>query len=507
MAGLKVLVLVFGIFVFLGLELIFADWYYWSCPCPAECKHVAGSGCHNITCAPWAMCTCDCPGLDYYNELWNCPKCESPNDSCDHNIGCYCVPECNTATDCCELYDGSCGQTVYNRCGEPFYCGDCPVHNTLNVRAREGSTAITVSISGNPSNTGGQTDYTITFTDTPISTTLTAPTYYQNRAKFQEWTGDCSSKSGRSCTVSVSGGGTKTVTANYKDLCAGKTCGPYCSCSGGVCRRYTNGACDRSTGNCVYNISVVECCTRLECNPDYQECTGANNLIYKEHTFDCVSYACIHDQDDEDCSHYSWDCDEVPPNSENYQYRLHEGFCSASSGCYTNVTKTITDGDENEEACECITDGEGRYGIGGETAADECCGDDSNEYVTDYQRDDDAGEQLRKMPLTDSTSPSCCTAGNKCTFDNRCYTHNTLHNYNNGIKTATPATIFTNVYCNAGTWQGGDDSEEACDAIVGLNHWNLGGNAPRGATTCCEDDPNEHVIHCKVGLGNNQASC
>ena len=174
--------------------------------------------------------------------------------------------------------------------------------------------------------------------------------------------------------------------------------------------------------------------------------------------------------------------------------------------CNNNVWQG---GDDSLAACNAIV-GTGRWQIQGNapTGKDACCGDDPNEFAKTYQALLDTRQDERDMPLTDSTSPSCCVENTQCTHDNACYQHETVYTFDGSVNPAgTALNVFKDVYCKEGLWHGGDDSEEACNEIVGSGNWNLGGNAPRGATTCCGDDPNEHRLVCKVGEGNSQASC
>ncbi len=82
----------------------------------------------------------------------------------------------------------------------------CAATNTLNVRS---SGTSGVSITGTYP---GSTNYTQTSAST-LSGTLTAPAS-SGGATFSNWSG-CDSTSGANCTVAVSSGATKTVTANY----------------------------------------------------------------------------------------------------------------------------------------------------------------------------------------------------------------------------------------------------------------------------------------------------
>ena len=273
-----------------------------------------------------------------------------------------------------------------------------------------------------------------------------------------------------------------------EDLCEGVTCPNRCNCSGGTCTRRTDGSCNPETGNCVYsNVYTVDCCSDSDCLSSHADCVGTTRGT---RSYSCSNYNCISSFSPiENCANRNgWYC-----SNNVYEYRTY--YCSGGSCGYT-ADPEIIDGDYNSGACECVTDDDYRWSLGGETAADECCGDDTNEFVTGYLTGTDAHDQERNMPDSDLASPSCCTQNNKCTYNNLCYNHATVTN------PLGENTIFTNLYCNSNVWQGGDDSRNACDAIVGLNHWNLGGSV--SPTTCCGDDPDEHKLRCNIDSGNAQ---
>lgn len=89
--------------------------------------------------------------------------------------------------------------------------------NTLNVQS---SPLIGVKITSASGNNNGTTNYQKTSTSTIPSDTLTAPPSaldsLGNVYTFDRWSNTCNAgSSGFNCVVSVSGGGTQTVTANY----------------------------------------------------------------------------------------------------------------------------------------------------------------------------------------------------------------------------------------------------------------------------------------------------
>ncbi len=169
------------------------------------------------------------------------------------------------------------------------------------------------------------------------------------------------------------------------------------------------------------------------------------------------------------------------------------GNCRDTGACYgTGVFgNSYCDGgtwenpDESSTYCvaSCdVTTGDGGIGwnLGGETAASECCGDDASEYVINEAGGTDAPANYK-----DDTT-SCCDADNDCAYSGYGYTDVCKASG----QVSDPA-IPDRAYCNSsGTWQGGDDAQAACNAIVGSGYWNLGGET--AASVCCGDDNNEY---------------
>ncbi|PIR52711.1 hypothetical protein COU76_05005, partial [Candidatus Peregrinibacteria bacterium CG10_big_fil_rev_8_21_14_0_10_49_10] len=105
---------------------------------------------------------------------------------------------------------------------------------TLTVRStKDGAFISGLSVTGTQAGTGGSTEYSVVKTDGDISTTLTVLENALN-ARFTGWTCVGGTANGQACTVSVSVGQNKMVTANYvtdPDLTA---TAPTVSCSQGV---------------------------------------------------------------------------------------------------------------------------------------------------------------------------------------------------------------------------------------------------------------------------------
>ncbi|MEK6916951.1 MAG: LamG-like jellyroll fold domain-containing protein, partial [Nanoarchaeota archaeon] len=129
---------------------------------------------------------------------------------------------------------------------------------------------------------------------------------------------------------------------------------------------------------------------------------------------------------------------------------------------------TGSDGDPSTALCTAYgTCGGGpAWSIGGETAPTACCGDDASENKRT------AAAAADSTYTTNAADDGCCTASTDCIQSSTC--------------TDTAGTSAGN-YCNAGTWQGGDDSSTAC---VGLGKtWLADGLLTN--SKCCGEDSGE----------------
>jgi hypothetical protein len=144
-----------------------------------------------------------------------------------------------------------------------------------------------------------------------------------------------------------------------------------------------------------------------------------------------------------------------------------ENYCSGSS-CGSNNY----DVDSTQARCDsCL--GAGNYGLGGEVAASDCCGDDIGEYKATESQGIDAPSSF------DEGTKVCCDTGTDCTEAGACYATG-----------STSGNIPNRGYCADGTWQGGDAGSAPCSAIVGAGYWSLGGDT--SPATCCGDDAGEY---------------
>jgi hypothetical protein len=150
--------------------------------------------------------------------------------------------------------------------------------------------------------------------------------------------------------------------------------------------------------------------------------------------------------------------------------------CDAALGWINSSCTYFNDGDSNQNTCDCI-EGAGNWAIAGEVSPAVCCGDDAGENTITEAGDTDAPAGYADAITT------CCDTASDCTYNDQCYA-----NASNSIDA-----IPSKAYCNAGTWQGGDDGSTACNSIVGVAAWSLGGEI--SAAACCGDDAGEIIIN------------
>ena len=97
------------------------------------------------------------------------------------------------------------------------------------------------------------------------------------------------------------------------------------------------------------------------------------------------------------------DCDSSNTRTE---YRLYSDFYDVNY-------------DASSGWCTCKL-GSGHWAIGGEVAANSCCGDDSGEYVRDCQGDSAVCNES-------SDNLACCDAPTDCVYDDTCYPSGTSY--------------------------------------------------------------------------------
>ena len=222
------------------------------------------------------------------------------------------------------------------------------------------------------------------------------------------------------------------------------------------------------------------------------------------------------------CSGFAFDktCTGVDVCNQQFNastHCLYEGdyYFNATSSCntvspedVTTVLSTTVDArsfkkygpafnvnwDTNQEACVCYTGDTNAWldfaNFDVETSG-QCCEDDLNENLT--SRDAAVDSTLSVL----ATDLACCNEDDKCVNNSKCY--------NSG---STLGDLPDKNYCNAGIWQGGDDSPESCAAIAGAGRWAIGGDVI--GDVCCGDnnDVNENYTYRDGGIRDtNDVAC
>ncbi|UCD06975.1 MAG: fibronectin type III domain-containing protein, partial [Candidatus Aenigmatarchaeota archaeon] len=224
-----------------------------------------------------------------------------------------------------------------------------------------------------------------------------------------------------------------------------------------------------TNGNCCgddsseYKRTCVDSSAEGNCGSDTEECCTANNKCVDQNG-GCRNSGSCHGSTafgNSYCNAGTW---EDPDESSSY--------CVSSCD--------LTSGDDGIA-----------YNIDGETTSGDCCGNNNNEYVITEQ----SGGTDSPSGYNDGIT-TCCNPGTDCTHDDTC----TAAGDDDGSAWCCSTGEES---CSANTWYGPDDYQSACNDLVGLNRWSLGGEL--AATTCCGDDSNEYSITCQDGLGGSGA--
>ncbi|MBN1503087.1 LamG domain-containing protein [Candidatus Woesearchaeota archaeon] len=138
------------------------------------------------------------------------------------------------------------------------------------------------------------------------------------------------------------------------------------------------------------------------------------------------------------------DCEEDANTGLNDNADEYRAECRGTSGYVADDCTYYTDGDANENTCNCTMGTNPDYwNIGGDSNATVCCENTTGEWVvySDYNTNinDSSGN-----PLPTITTDACCDQNSDCVNSSTCYanTDNTIDIDSNG----------DNEYCNSGQW-------------------------------------------------------
>ena len=263
------------------------------------------------------------------------------------------------------------------------------------------------------------------------------------------------------------------------DACDEDACAPLCGIVPGACL-FVLRTC--SDGQCVED--------EVDTDIEQQYCAGCDfdwALGGEVAATDCCgddtgefAIDCDDASDNGDCGEDTWACCNSSSDCVD-----HAGVCQWAGACSLFGTQSKlsycnfgewTDPDDQSSFCTACT-GSPVWAVGGEVAAQSCCGDDS-------------GENLRTCVDSSNTGAcgvdhtACCSGVQSCVdAQGECRDQDTCHLF--GSETSVSL-------CTAGSWESPDESESYCLACE--YDWALGGDA--AATQCCGDDPFENVRTC-----------
>jgi hypothetical protein len=175
-------------------------------------------------------------------------------------------------------------------------------------------------------------------------------------------------------------------------------------------------------------------------------------------------------------------CIDVCPNSIGCVY-LDGNSCTTDEG-YPAICSQgkcgldCTDADDSDYCCiedDQYGDSSFAWDIGGDVGPNECCGDDSGEYI----RTKAVSVKGDTTESTDSNDDACCNGNNDCVDGSKCTNSGSSKWVNPNHEAA----------CYSGSWYDCDYNSNYCENYCG-GKWNVGGE--RDSTTCCGDDAGEN---------------
>lgn len=191
-----------------------------------------------------------------------------------------------------------------------------------------------------------------------------------------------------------------------------------------------------------------------------------------------------------DCGEDSWACCNSGSDCVD-----HAGVCQWAGTCsvFGSLGKLSycsfgqwADPDDLSPFCTACT-GSPVWALGGDIAAESCCGDDDDEYVRTCVDSSNNG-------ICGDDFTACCSGSQSCVdAQGECQAQDTCHLF--GSETAVSL-------CSGGSWESPDESEANC--LLCEFDWALGGDT--AATQCCGDDANENVRTCSDSSSNGNCA-
>ena len=454
-----------------------------------------------------------------------CPGCVDP-DNDQYGVGADCLgkdcgPPSNTihegAQELCDNQDNNCNGSVdegFVLENDVNHCGACnhPCTNAHGTTSCVNSTCTPVCDNGYASCDNNP--------DNGCETLLSSVTEC----------GSCSQDN--QCPAGFYCDGQKCL----KQLSNGGDCARSGQCLSGFCKdgKCCDTACDQAcqscaTGGCMAVTSaddIPECTNENTCNAsgqcrlkNFQPCTNVSGdecasghckadhdgtglwcgeapwCLHDGASFNEAAYStiCLDGANRAKCATGSW----VP---ENCGTSACEGTCgSGPNGCAyhekgcqgAGCFDTVIDLDSNNSYCESCGL---KWAQGGETAGENCCGDDPGEFARtceDSSANGDCG----------SDKTACCDAATDCVDQKgNCQTAGACHVFLASTKFST--TFERKSYCNQGVWEDPDEDASYCTAS-GCGHSWLE-NASGTGSKCCGDDPGEDFLQ---AYGTGRACC
>ncbi len=219
---------------------------------------------------------------------------------------------------------------------------------------------------------------------------------------------------------------------------------------------------------------------------------GANGAsVSGPNEYDCQLYETLFCQDSRHLYRNEWDCNGNPGQCEDSGFDTPEQDCGVNScdgvcgsgpnscvyhlrgcsgqSCFDNAFGA----DEGQSYCTgCGLS----WNVGGEVAANACCGDDANEFVSVC--DDSSANGACGTDVS-----ACCTASDNCVdHDGGCADSNACYLFGEDGRKS---------YCQNGVWQDPDESQGYCTASGCGFAWL--GDTPL-LNKCCGDDPEEDFL-------------